>query len=284
LRRPQRTGIVGLELAADEAISGGDDLLAGLEGVVSGPLRIGAPLPAPGYLIAPLLDTLIVLDESSDRASAGWSPLPKSSAGASDTLDAWMELPFGGPERVVISSFTTEAEQGLRTMRRGAADSPGGEVFQTVCRLMANGARTILLSRWRTGGRTNYDLVREFVQVLPETPAADAWRRAVMLAREAPVDVNREPRLKRSANLTALPTAEQPFFWAGYLLVDTGTRPAREIKVVQPPTPPAGEVINDAAGATIRLPLPPLPAPQSAGGKQEPAKRGGDAGNKAGKK
>jgi hypothetical protein len=283
LRRPQRTGIVGAELAADETISGGDDLWAGLEGVVSGPLRIGTPLSAPGYLIAPLLDTLIVLDDvSSDRASAGWSPLPKSSVGASDTLDAWMELPYGGPERVVVSSFTTEAEQGLRTMRRGAGDSPGGDVFQTACRLMATGARTILLSRWRTGGRTNYDLVREFVQELPEARAADAWRRAVMLAREAPADVNREPRLKRSGNVTTLPTAEHPFFWAGYLLVDTGTRPAREIKALQLPTPAGGEVINDAAGATIRVPLPPLPAPQSAGGKQEPTKQSGD-GAKVGK-
>ncbi len=47
-------------------------------------------------------------------------------------------------------------------MKKQASD-PGDEVFLAVCGLMANGARTILLSRWRTGGQTSVDLVREFL-------------------------------------------------------------------------------------------------------------------------
>ena len=58
--------------------------------------------------------------------------------------------------------------------------------------------RTILLTRWRTGGRTNFDLVREFASELPNAPAAEAWQRACLLAREAPLEASREPRLKRS--------------------------------------------------------------------------------------
>ena len=46
---------------------------------------------------------------------------------------------------------------------------PGNEVFLSVCGLMANGARTMLLSRWRTGGQTSFDLVREFIQELADT-------------------------------------------------------------------------------------------------------------------
>ena len=90
---------------------------------------------------------------------------------------------------------------------------------------MADGARTIVLTRWRTGGRTNFDLVREFVRELPNAPATEAWQRACLLARESPLEASREPRLKRSDETGELPTADHPFFWAGYLLVDTSPRP-----------------------------------------------------------
>jgi hypothetical protein len=94
---------------------------------------------------------------------------------------------------------------------------------------MANGARTILLTRWRTGGRTNFELVREFVQELPQIPATEAWQRACLLARESPLDASREPRLKKSDDAAAPPTADHPFFWAGYLLVDSNTRSSKQI-------------------------------------------------------
>jgi hypothetical protein len=263
LRRPQRTGIVGAELNADEAITGGEDLLGGLEQLVAGPLRLTPPLPQPGFAIAPLFDSLIVFDDVlPERGNDGdWSPLPRSTAGASDTLDAWFALPYGGPERVIVTSFTTDAEQGLRTTRRGANSPAGSDVFQAVCRLMANGAKTILLTRWRTAGRTNFDLVREFVQELPVEPADDAWRRSVVLARETPIDLHREPRLKRAeGELPTPPTASHPFFWAGYLLVDTGSRPDEESPPTkQDETVPAGNRIQGSPAV-----VPPLPPPRSA--------------------
>ena len=89
---------------------------------------------------------------------------------------------------------------------------------------MANGARTILLSRWRTGGQSSVDLVREFVQELPHASAAEAWQRSMMLVSENPLNATAEPRIRLTAHEEA-PKAENPFFWAGYLLVDTGTLP-----------------------------------------------------------
>jgi hypothetical protein len=224
------------------------------------------------------LDSLIVLDDVSvDRAAvAGWSPLPRSSAGAADTLESWLALPYGGPERVVMTSFTTEAEQGLKPSRRGAGP-PGGEVFQTLCRFMANGARTMLLTRWRTNGRTNFDLVREFVQELPNEPAADSWRRSVMLAREAPLDISREPRLKRSDDKVELPTADHPFFWAGYVLVDTGTRPGQE---EQPAKADGAGSVTTGAPPTPPLPPPTIPQPP-AGAKPEGVDTKGSSAEKA---
>ena len=62
---------------------------------------------------------------------------------------------------------------------------------------MASGARTILLSRWRTGGQTSYDLVREFAQELPHTTPADAWQRAVLVVADSRLNLEAEPRVKK---------------------------------------------------------------------------------------
>ena len=77
-------------------------------------------------------------------------------------------MPWGGPEQILLPGFHTAAESSLR--RTGS----GNELFLATCGLMANGARTVLLSTWRTGGQSSFDLVREFAQELPHTSAADA--------------------------------------------------------------------------------------------------------------
>jgi CHAT domain-containing protein len=98
---------------------------------------------------------------------------------------------------------------------------------------MAGGARTILLSRWRTGGETSFDLVREFAQELPHTTAAESWQRSVLLTMDSPLDPNLEPRL--TVKVSDQPTnATNPFFWSGYLLIDSGTPPERAEKPAEP--------------------------------------------------
>ena len=54
-------------------------------------------------------------------------------------------------------------------------------------------------------------------------PATEAWQRSVDLLSNADLAVDREPRL-RSPNGSSL-KAQHPFFWAGYMLVDTGVDP-----------------------------------------------------------
>ncbi len=232
LRRPQHTGIVANEPIAGDADAGREEMLQELEKVVTGPLRLTSPLAEPSHLITALLDGLISFDSiAADReAGYGISLLPRNRGGPENLLQAWFALPIGGAETIVLTGFTTEAEQGLRSSRRSSKSAaartrPGEELFQSLCGLMANGARTILLTRWCTGGRTNFELVREFVQELPHAPATEAWQRACLLAREAPLDATREPRFKRSDESGELPTADHPFFWAGYLLVDTSAQP-----------------------------------------------------------
>jgi hypothetical protein len=201
-------------------------------------------------------------------------------------MAAWFELPYGGPERVLLSGFATAAEQGLKgsTRRRGqAAVRAGDDLFATLCGMMENGARTILLTRWRTGGRTNFELMREFAQELPNSAADEAWQRACLLAREAPLEAAREPRLKRSDETGEAPTADHPFFWAGYLLVDTSPRngAATDEKAENPDAESGvtdAKAASEAAGQPASRIPPPGTPPQGgvapSAGNAEPAPAG----------
>jgi hypothetical protein len=137
-----------------------------------------------------------------------------------------------------------------------------------------------MLSRWRVGGQSTLDVVREFVQELPHTAAGEAWQRSVQLAMETPVDPESELRVKAGREAVEL-TAKHPFFWAGYLVVDSGWRPdeeeadgaeqGAEPPAAVPPVAPAGAGAPGGAAAGAppadpapARPVPPEPAPGAA--------------------
>ena len=189
-----------------------------LASVVPGAFALKAPAPAATALFSTLFHRLIVFDDlpGLEAGGYGWSPAALDRGKPGSTLAEWLWLPWGGPELIVLPGYHTIAEESLKRVPRQLA---GNEIFLPVCGLMANGARTVLISRWRTGGQTSFDLVREFVQELPRTSAADAWQRAVLLTVESRLNLDAEPRIKKAAN-TESPKADSPFFWAGYMLVD----------------------------------------------------------------
>jgi hypothetical protein len=140
----------------------------------------------------------------------------------------------------------TPAERGGKVAarsRRGAGPTaaPGDELFFTSCSLIEAGAETMLLSRWRVGGQSTLDLMREFLQSLPDTAAAEAWQRSVELTMQMPIDPLTELRVKAGKSHADL-TGAHPFFWAGYLVVDTGWRPE------PPPAPPGKPMAAAPAG------------------------------------
>jgi len=227
LRRPtEKTGVVlgRLSLKEDEALSG--ETLEALKTRLPGTIGL-ATMPAPG-MAAKICDRLIVLSEIDDAGKGpyDWVPVPAERGKTAPTIGTWTSLPFGGPQQVVLPGFHTLAEYG---MKRGGN---GEEVFLGVMGMMASGTRTILLSRWRTGGQTAHDLVREFAQELPHTPAAEAWQRSVQLSWRRELDPTREVRASLT-NTEAPIHGEHPFFWAGYMLVDTGLVPVEKEEAVK---------------------------------------------------
>jgi hypothetical protein len=206
-----------------------------LAAALPGTVAIKPPAPGPIADFKVLFDRLIVLDDLTinDQDPYGWTPAPIEHSKSGGTLADWMGLPWGGPEQIILPGFHTAAEDALKKPPRGM---PGDEVFLSACGLMSCGARTILLSRWRTGGQSSFDLVREFAQELPHTSPADAWQRAVMLESGTQLNLEAEPRIKRSA-IDDMPKANHPFFWAGYMLLDSS-------QVSQKPEPKPAEAAD----------------------------------------
>ena len=230
-RQSGTTGVVAGKLfpGAEDAVSQAafDDLTR----AVPGASLIPRTLPAPSSAYATLIDQLIVLDDqNTDDGPFAWAPLSVDRGEPGSTLADWLSLPWGGPEQVILPGFHTAAESALK---KQSADSVGEDMFLSVCGLMAGGARTILLSRWRTGGETSFDLVREFAQELPHATAAESWQRSVLLTMDSPLDPNLEPRLTVKASDQPA-NATNPFFWSGYLLIDSGTPPERAEKPAEP--------------------------------------------------
>ncbi len=252
---------------------------------VAGAIALPREFAAPAHMYRVILDGLIVLDDVPSAANPyGWHPLAGKGAAP---LGGWLSLPFGAPEQIILPGFHTSAETGLK---KGV--SAGEEIFLSLCGLLGSGARTVLISRWRTGGQTSLDLVREYAQELPHTGPAEAWQRSVQVVRDSPLDPDREPRVKDVSRMQNS-TAGHPFFWAGYMLVDSGglanpgaADPAKPAGAVPAGPVPAGPAPAGAgrapaagpipAGAAVGLVPPAMPAPDAVGAPNGAADRASD--------
>jgi len=230
---------------------------------IPGAVALPRPLTAPANLYRVLLDGLIVLDDVAPASGPyDWTPLRPDRKGTAP-LAGWFALPWGGPDKIILPGFHTAAETGFRKGRPN-----GEEVFLTVCGLMASGARTVLISRWRPAGQTSFDLIREFAQELPYVSPAEAWQRSIQVVSDTPLETEREPRVKDATPGTPRVKAKHPFFWAPYMLVDSGQAPA-DPSAPAPADPPGAQ----AAKAQPAGPQPAGPQrPQPAGG-QPPGPR-----------
>jgi len=207
------------------------------------------PLAATGSALfgASLCDRLVLADELGGEGPITERPLAIAVGGKpAFTFGDWLAPPPKRPRIVMVPGMQTEAAEGLAKV----SARPGDDLFLAATDLLAAGARTAVVSRWRVGGKVSMDLVEEFLGDLDAAPAADgepasaanpaeSWQRAVALVTGEEPDVAREPRVKQSPG-DVLVDAQAPFFWAGYALIDCGPgkypEPAAPA-AVQPPAP-----------------------------------------------
>ena len=188
-------------------------------------------MPSSAGAFATRVKQLVVLDDISFPSNSGpldWSPFTNDRGRVGHSISSWLTLPWGGPQLLVLPGFHTPAETALKTPRRSSSTTemilPGDDLFLSAMVLQASGAKTILLTRWRVGGRTSYDLIGEFLLNHANNPATEAWRQAVMSVGGNTITLDEEPRVKAASGETP-PIATHPFFWGAFLLIDRGESP-----------------------------------------------------------
>ncbi len=197
-----------------------DRLTQGIDRAVPLPL----PEKPPAAVVASVFDGLVVLDDLGSMATATASLVPAAAGRGSIPLADWLAPPQKRPGIMLLPGMQSALARGLE--KGSLPPRPGDDLFMPAIDLLAAGSRTALLARWRVGGRTTADLMTEFLRDAtltadhaPAPSASASWQRAVdVVTAEAP-DPDREPRLKRGEQ--PLTDARHPFFWAGYLLLDS---------------------------------------------------------------
>ena len=210
------------------------------------PLRAGDRLPIP--IAAAACDTLAIFDElSGEGPVATWPLVPTGLGKGAVTFGEWLASATTRPKRILLPGLQTAMAGGFEKLPA----RPGEELFVASTDLLAAGARTAVISRWRTGGKSCLDLMTEFLRdaAVSEPPEASvAWQRAVDIVLAEEPDATREPRVKPSPD-APLGTPLHPFLWAGYMLVDCGGGRS----TVEPPpagnqpSPPAAPPANQPA-------------------------------------
>ncbi|MDR3182070.1 MAG: hypothetical protein LBT89_03970 [Planctomycetaceae bacterium] len=208
----------------------------------------GDDITAPVF--AALIPNLVVLDEiprTPNDPPLLWSPFQSDRAKKKQPIASWLPLPYGGPQLVILPAFHTAAEAGLpepkkrKRNKEALYEANGDDLFLSAMLLQSCGADTILISRWKTGGRSAFDLTEQFLKGYAEQSAAAAWRQAVSTVGSSPLVLGEEPRVSKpdkdkekdkdkAEDNAPAPFANHPFFWGGYMLIDRGELPPEEDK------------------------------------------------------
>ncbi|MBQ9875167.1 MAG: hypothetical protein IJM30_11975 [Thermoguttaceae bacterium] len=176
--------------------------------------RLGS-IRAPGAVYAARLKRLVVFDEIVGN-TWNWAPVNPADSRAGNSASDWIASPWGAPRLYVAPALRTRAEEALKN------GGDGSELFLPILAMQASGADAMLLSRWRTGGRSAYDLATDFVKNYENEPVAEAWKHSALKLMKRDVVVEEEPRLRKLGRSDPTPKYDLPFWWAGYMVIDSG--------------------------------------------------------------
>lgn len=252
IRNAGPDGIVAGKMCRGDAQADIDAAAAALRQTVEHSLLLDLDPSGPAAaLVGSLCDGLVIHEELTGAGPMATRPCILGGAGGGATFADWLAAPRKATRRIALPGFQTAMAGGLAAVPQ----RPGEDVFLPAMSLLAAGASTAVMSRWRVGGKVGLDLVAEFMadQATANAdgarpPAAESWQRAVDLALAGQPDPTLEPRVRfapRGSGKT-LTDASHPFFWAGYMLVDRGT--ANAAQEPAPAAPPPAAAVPPGAG------------------------------------
>ena len=179
--------------------------------------NLAASQDLPSAQLANRLDQLAVLGQTPVKNGAfNLQPLlteggRKQTQGQATLLD-WMKLPFSAPDHVVLPGFNSIGGAS------GISRPDGSEMFFTATSIMAAGGRSVTLSRWNAGGKTQVELAAKFARYSVAMPVTTALQNAVKYVRSLKIDLTKEPRCKIDPASPEV-DGDAPFFWSSLLVV-----------------------------------------------------------------
>ena len=173
-------------------------------------------------LLAPRMDRLVVWQDwelgTPPRDWVMW----QLGARNKTTLQDQLGLPWLSPRWILAPGMQTSAASSIL---KGATATDGSDLFWTACAMMTSGSQTAVLSRWRVGGESTALLTGEMLKNAElGSTATESWHKAIETLRAAQLEPEQEPRVQRTRKGEKI-SASHPFFWAGYLLVQSGELP-----------------------------------------------------------
>ena len=213
--------------------------------------NLAASQDLPSDQLASRLDQLVVLGQTPVKNGAfNLQPLHtegsrKQSAGQATLLD-WMKLPFSAPDHVVLSGFNSIGGAG------GISRPDGSEMFFTATSIMAAGGRSVTLSRWNSGGKTQAELAAKFARYAVAMPVTMALQNAVKYVQSLKIDLSKEPRCKVDP---ASPEVDgnAPFFWSSLMVVSYADQRAADPAVLAMASKPAVVKPTDVKPADVKV-------------------------------
>ena len=188
----------------------------------------------PSSYFAWQLDQLVTLQQNeSKRKPFDIKPMAIDTARFGTTLFDWMKLPQWAPDTMVMPGLNSVGGPS------GRFRADGSDLFLTSTALMAAGSRSLLLSRWNTGGQLQMELAGRFANHSRSMPMTVALKQSIAEVKLLDVVADAEPRINFENKAIDL-EGDQPFFWSSQILValpETNVQMPKAIADVLPGQP-----------------------------------------------
>jgi tetratricopeptide (TPR) repeat protein len=163
-------------------------------------------------MVATQLDQVLVWNEIQVGKTPTLDVAPMQ-VSTTTPLRNWMLLPWRAPDEFLFPAFQSDAGNGLRGKKKGT------DLFLFSLGMMGSGTRSLLLSRWRTGGTNSLTFSKYYLERQLTMSNAQAFRESLIAARKLELNYTTEPQIRTKKDDPVL-NAQHPYFWSGYLRIE----------------------------------------------------------------
>ncbi len=139
---------------------------------------------------------------------ATFAPFAYDWTSQSGALSNWLVLPLGGPREMIMPGVTLAGHETL-----------SNEAFLLACSMMANGTKSILISRWPVRGASSHHVISDYQKELDFIPSSEALQRSIFDLWATDLDAATEPVLDFKPGAPNVVKGTYPIFWSTYMQI-----------------------------------------------------------------